>query len=241
MRIAICVPVTLALALAASAQAGVIGDRSFFAGIEHTFLDFETRGDGSPIGLGFKEALRIPADEYEVQGIRFGDPVSWQDIGTPPNSGGSVPDAVDAVGSWPTVIGGGFEGFAIEFLVPVRAFGIGVVQQGFIGFEEPSLDTTTRITAFDAAGEVLGETRLWLDTIDGQTGGLYAGGAYGDEWRTFPYGFLGLATEEPIARIEFNMSWQSVFDDLHFSAIPAPGAGAAFALLGLGALTRRRR
>jgi len=222
-----------------------VGDRSFFSGVEHTFLDFETRGDGSPIGLGFKEAAAIPPDEYAAQGIRLTAGMIWRDVGTPPSSDpntiGGWPEAVDAVGSWPTVIGRPFEPFTIEFLTPVRAFGIGVVQRGFIGFEEPSLDTTTRITAFNADDHILGETRLWLDTIDGQFGTIYENGIYGDEWRTHPYAFLGLATEEQIARVEFEMSWQSSFDDLHFSAVPAPGAGAAFGLLGLGALARRRR
>jgi len=68
-----------------SVQAGVISDRSFFSGIEHTLLDFETRGDGSDVGLGFAEALVIPPDEYLAQGIRFHNLVAWGDFHPEPN------------------------------------------------------------------------------------------------------------------------------------------------------------
>jgi len=160
-----------------------------------------------------------------------------------PGTGSSASDAVDSVGSWPTVIGltQSHVAFEIEFLVPVRSFGIGVAQDSFVHFGEPSEEFTTTITAFNAAGEALGVTTLWGETIDGGFGNVYAGGQYGDEWKIIQVGFLGLATDEPIARLRFDNAWQSLFDDLHFSAVPAPGAIAPFGLLGLGALTRRRR
>ena len=55
------------------------------------------------------------------------------------------------------------------------------------------------------------------------------------------YGFLGYASDVPIGRVEFTNTTFAIFDDLHFSAVPAPGAGAVFGLLTLGALARRRR
>jgi len=242
MRTRICVQVAFALALCAGADgAFTIGDRSFFNGKEHVFLDFETRGDGSPVGLGFKQARLMPTDEYAAFGVLFTSQWGWADIGTPPDPNASQALAVDAVGSWPTVIGGPGDTYRIDFTTPVHAFGIGVVQQGFADQGEPSAEFTSTITAFNADGEILGIVRLWEDLIDGGAGGAYAGGEYGEEWRIFTYGFLGLATEEPIAMLEFTNVRDSIFDDLHFSAVPAPGAGAAFGLLGLGALARRRR
>jgi len=243
MRSAICMQVAVGLALCASADgAFTIGDRSFFTGKEHVFLDFETRGDGSPVGLGFKEARLMPTDEYAAFGVRFATQWAWGDMGTPPDENASDSSAVDIVGSWPTVIGGTSGGTErIEFTTPVHAFGIAVVQLGFADWGEPSAEFTSTIRAFNADGDVLGVVRLWDELIDGQIGNTYAGGEYGDQWKNFLYGFLGLATDEPIAMLEFTNVRDSIFDDLHFSAVPAPGGGAAFGLLALGALARRRR
>jgi len=161
----------------------IVDDRDFFAGIEHTFLDFETRSDGTDVGLGFAEALVIPSDEYLAQGIRFQNLVAWGDYHPvpDPDSIGGTSEALDAVGSWPTAISGTTSGFSIEFVVPVRSFGIGVVQQGFIDFLAPDPSVTTTIRAFDAEGFELGSVLLWDELIDGQFGNLYEGGKYGDE------------------------------------------------------------
>ena len=242
MRRAVCMPVSLAFALCAGADgAFVVDDRSFFDGKEHVFLDFETRGDGTPVDLFFNSGELMSTDEYAASGVLFTTQWGWQHVGSPPSTGSSIAVALEAIGSWPTAIGGPGDTYRIGFITPVHAFGIGVVQGGFADQGEPSAEFTSTITAFDADGEILGVARLWEDLIDGGTGGVYAGGEYGDEWMNILYGFLGLATEEPIAMLEFTNVRDSIFDDLHFSAVPAPGAGAAFGLLALGALTRRRR
>jgi len=91
MRTRICGQATIALALCASADgafviedsvhcsrtdtrpacvgpegAFVIDDRSFFDGLEHTFLDFETRGDGTPLAplIPPNSGALMPNDEY---------------------------------------------------------------------------------------------------------------------------------------------------------------------------------
>lgn len=239
-----CVVVAVLVGAPSVRGAFVVDDPSYFAGKDHVFLDFETRGDGSPVGLGFKEARLLTEDEYAALGVRFpSDPAqwAWAHIGTPPDPNASRALAVEAVGSWPTVIGGIGDTARIVFTAPVRSFGIGVVQQGIPGDGEPAPEVMTTITAFNADGDELGVVRLWDSLIDGGTGGVHAGGIYGEEWRLFTYGFLGLATDEPIAMLEFTNARDTIFDHLHFSAIPAPGAGAAMGLLGLGALVRRRR
>ena len=236
----------LALAPAATG-AFVVDDPSFFASRPHTFLDFETRGDGSPVGLGFLEFEHFGEDEYLSKGIRFTngqhrwDTVPPPSIGTPhdPQGLGNLGDAVAAIGNVPTVYVPS-EGSEIHFLNEVHAFGIGVVQVGFSDSNVPDPDRTTTITAFDASGAELGRVTLWLDTIDGHFGAFWMTDDDGNDWFTYQYGFLGLASETPIAFIRFeNLS--SLFDSLYFSAVPAPGAGAAFGLMGLGALARRRR
>jgi len=272
MRTRICGQATIALALCASADgafviedsvhcsrtdtrpacvgpegAFVIDDRSFFDGLEHTFLDFETRGDGTPLAplIPPNDSAGMPSDEYAGSGILFDGPfVSWGRV-PPPEPilfpEGNRSDALEAAGSLSLYFGGGSqtESFSILFTEPVRAVGMAIIQQGFRG-GAPSIHRTSIISAYGQDGALLGELRFWGDLIDGGTGGVLAGGIFGDEFQQFQYGFVGFASETPIARLELD-EIGAVFDDLHFSAVPAPGAGAAFALLGLGALARRRR
>jgi hypothetical protein len=232
---------TTAFACAGADGAYVISDRAFFSGIDHTFLNFEARGDGTALNLAPKQVALIPSDEYASVGIRFATSFGWAHVGPPPDSNASMSNAVDAAGSWPTIVGGVGDTWVMEFVSPVRAIGMGVIQGSFGFGEEPGEDITVTMTAFDADGNLLGRASLWTDTVDGGFGGPYEGGKFGDEWSQINYGFLGLATETPIARLEFTNAFFSNIDDLHVSAIPAPGAGTAFALLGLGAGARRKR
>jgi hypothetical protein len=242
---AILVGAVTVISICTSAPAAVIiKDRSFFANKPHTFLDFETKGDGSPVDLPFLGAELFPPDEYSHFGVLFHDGVGRQNLPLPQAGGvlfpeGTIGDALDAVGSWPTAIGSINATWNLEFLIPVHAFGIGVVQDGFpAGPPDPILTST--ITAFDAAGDVLGVVRFWDDMIQGGFGGPYGGGVFGDDVLQYQYGFMGLVSNTPIARIEFTHTDFSIFDDLHFSAVPAPGAGVVFVMAGALALRRRR-
>jgi hypothetical protein len=222
----------------------VIDDRAYFAGIEHTMLDFETNGDGAPVVLPDLGSQYFRKDEYAGAGVRFEDGVAWSRFRAPsfgsqlfPNGG--VGDALDAVGSWPTAIGSAESTWGIDFTTEVHAVGIGVVQSGFPGIPDPILTTT--LTAFGADGSELGVVRLWDRFIDGGFGDAYLGGAFGEEYRQYSFGFLGLVSETPIARVEFSWAAFSIFDDLHFSAIPAPGAGVTLGVVGLLGVGRWRR
>jgi len=251
--IAVCV---CASASHAFASGVVIDDRSFFDGIETTFLDFETKGDGSPVDLPFLGRELFRDTEYNNFGVDFEsrDPNSFgmKWIDTPPPSadtilGGGIGDSLDAVGSWPTAIGGGRD-WTMTFSVPVHAVGIGVVQGNWgtpSNFDPPEEELQTRMRAFDAHGRLLGEVFFWDDLVDGGFGGAFAGGFFGEEFQKNPFGFLGIfSPDSPIASVQFTHSASIagvIFDDLFFSALPAPGAGAALVLTALGAGLRRHR
>ena len=246
MKIRIRAQAAVALTICTDASgAFVINDRSFVDAINHAVLDFESRGDGTALNLFPGQSVLIPSDEYASAVIRFKTPFAWGHIGAPPSDNpdftGGASEAVDAAGSWPTIIGGAGDAWTIEFTKPTLAFGAAVVQLGFADSSAPSEDVTTTIDAFSASGELLGSVTLWIDTVDGGFGGPYAGGRYGDEWSEFSYGFVGLAADEPIARIELRNVFNSILDDFHISEVPSPGTTSAFALLSVSVLARRRR
>jgi len=244
--------VACACAVAPTAVAGVvIDDRSFFHDIEHTLLNFETKGDGSRVDLPFVGMETFGPDEYSEYGVTFPQGGAWGNF-PPPNAdtilGGGIGDSLDAVGSWPTAIGGG-DDWTITFSVPVHAVGIGVVQAGW-GFTGPAGDRVilkelqTHMRAFDKHGLLLGEAVFWGDLVDGGFGGPFLGGDFGEEFDAFPFGFLGVfSPDRPIDHVRFTHGVDAgvIFDDLHFSALPAPGPGAALALTALSAGLRRRR
>jgi len=127
----------------------------------------------------------------------------------------------------------------MDFTSPVRRVGIAVVQISFQS-EFPSLEGSTAMRVFDTSGVEIATVALWGDLIDGG----FDGELFDEEGNAFDrirYGFIGYASDVPIGRVEFINTRRAKFDDLHFSAVPAPGAGAVFGLLGLGALARRRR
>jgi len=250
--------VACACAVAPTAVAGVvIDDPSFFDDIEHTLLDFETKGDGSLVDLPFLGRQVFSGSEYNNFGVNLqtrdslSSGMKWIDT-PPPNAdtilGGGIGDSLDAVGSWPTAIGGG-DDWTITFSVPVHAVGIGVVQAGW-GFTGPAGDRVilkelqTHMRAFSAGGRILGEAVFYGDLVDGGFGGPFLGGDFGEEFDAFPFGFLGVfSPDRPIDHVRFTHGVDAgvIFDDLHFSALPAPGPGAALALTALSAGLRRRR
>jgi len=219
---------------------GVIDDRSFFEGIEHTFLDFETKGDGSPVDVPLLGSQSFNDNEYAGYGVNFTPGVGWLNFPLSPLR--PISQSLDAVGSAPTAIGGGGDPWGFSFTVPVHAVGIGIVQGGWAG---PPIEKQhqTKMTAFDSEGNVLGEVLFWGDLVDGGFGGPFLGGDFGDEFVANPFGFLGIfSPDTPIARVEFsNFVSFTIQDDLFFSALPAPGPGAALALTALGMGLRRRR
>ena len=214
------------VALAPQAQGGfVIGEKSFFDFVPHTLIDFETRADGTDpfFGAGPTEIVHMPETEYAPFGFQFSEAsdVGWikvhrdgvQDVLA---SGGS-PEIFAGVGSGDEAV--------IEFLVPVRAFGLFALSErlAFFPFPPPS-----GLRVFDTEGNLLDEFLLEGDLLDGQIG-------------FFEFGFMGYASDVDIGRVEVVRNTVFGIDDLFFSAVPAPGGAAVMALGALGAGRRRQR
>jgi len=166
----------------------------------------------------------------------------------PPNPLCGICQSLGAVGSPVTAISGG-DDWTITFSVPVHAVGIGVVQGGW-GFTGPAGDRVilrelqTHMRAFDKHGLLLGEAVFWGDLVDGGFGGPFLGGSFGEEFLNNPFAFLGVfSPDRPIDHVRFThgVDVGVIFDDLHFSALPAPGAGTAIWLCALSTGLRRRR
>jgi hypothetical protein len=219
----------------------VIDDPSFFQNINHTLIDFEIFGDGTPILLPFKGFASITnEDEYLSQGIRFDltRPIGWGDTATPGD--GSVGSAADAFGAGEVFVGPASNdlGFRIEFTQPIFSFGMHALttQQ----FSDLSIDPT--ILAYDADDNLLGEISLGGDLVDGAFGVLIDDGVLQEQINQF--GFLGLWSDTPIARIEGDARFRhAAFDNLHFSTnpIPAPGVMGLALPVALASIRRRQR
>lgn len=217
--------------------ATVIDSRAYFENIEHTLIDFETRGDGSPViitqPLG---GLIIPANEYEAQGFLFDERLGvWQEMRGPTCDllGCSEGDALLKIGSPSTALSGGPNGRGIVFTQEVHAFSIGVVQS-FWATYPATQEAAPTVIAFDAMGSEIGRVSLWGELIDG---------GYGEWDGVVPliaYGEIGLASATPIARLEITVTGQSAFDDLRFSSVPAPGAMVVMGV-GIALISRRSR
>lgn len=211
-----------AIAPAASAHAAfIIDDRSFFEGIDHTLIDFETEADGTPIALEFNGIVLLTGTEYSSLGVRFAtdSPIAIVKSGSP-----SDRDALRIGGSLDNAFAFGTltrnTPFEILFDTPVHA-------AGFFALTVVTL-TAPEFEAFGVSGQSLGTFGLFGDLIDGQV----------DFVR---YGYIGIASDEAIARIALSngeIGWG--IDDLRFSAVPAPG-GVIVLVGGVGLLGVRRR
>lgn len=206
----------------ALADGFVVSDRAFFDAIPHTLIDFETRHDGTPIVVPEGENIPMNFGEYSTLGVAiFGDP-NWANFTSDDletiQAGHATPH--NSLAMFP-VSPGDPVGFAFLKSFPVRSFGIFVMMDVSV--------PTARPTFHISRDETVIETIVFEgDLVQGRIGDI-------------EFGFVGYTDDEPFAAVLLENFTRPVFDDLHFSAVPAPGAGAAFGLLGLGALTRRRR
>lgn len=200
----------------------VIDDRAFFEPIDHSLIDFETDGAGLPITLGFNQTLTLSPEEFAGVGVRFETTalLEYFRSGSP-----SIRDAQRIGGSLENYLPFGTldagTPFQILFDTPVRA-------AGFFALTVTTLPAP-EFEAFNGFGESLGTFGLVGNLVDGVIADHVV------------YGYIGIATDEPIARIALSngaIGWG--IDDLRFSAIPAPGAEVVVGV-GIALLTRRRQ
>jgi hypothetical protein len=217
------------LALCAGAAHGaIISDASFFDSKPTTLITFETNGAGSPVTLLQGQSLAMPANEYAALGVTLtgiGSSVYWV------NDGNAAFDAAQTVGASPTVsIPSSLNNsFTLTFSTEVRAFGFFVANNRLIDSTGPVF------VARDAGGNVI-ETVTFGNATNGSP---FVDGTFTIPNTTADYGFMGLVSSVPIASVTVTKQ-AAILDDLRFSAVPAPGMGAA-TILGAGLLGLRRR
>jgi len=214
----------LAPALLAGAQARadgmVITDPTFFDAIPHTLIDFETRHDGTPVDLPEGSILSMNFGEFSTLGVAiFGDP-NWvnftsDDLETVQGTYATLDNslAMGAVSPGSPV--------GLNLFPRVRSFGVFIMM-------DVSTPTLRPIFHISRDETVIQSIVFEGDLVQGRVGDI-------------EFGFLGFFDEEPFGAILMENFTRPAFDDLRFSAFPAPGAGAAFGLLALGAGLRRRR
>jgi hypothetical protein len=202
-----------AMAAAPAAAQTLIDDSSFFDPLPHTLLDMETDGNGVPVILNNGGSRVMGPSEYERQGVLFNPTISWVN-----DQSMEFDQALAIGGSLENGFASGNDDmFDIIFTGEVHAFGAWVVNNR-------NLLPRPTFTAYDAAGNIIETVVFEGRFVDGNI-------SFAE------YGFMGVASERAIARVSV-VKEAAMFDDLRFSIIPAPGAGA---LLALGLLAARRR
>jgi hypothetical protein len=218
-------PAVVAMSIGVSGAITPLVDRSGFSGVSHTLIDFETRGDGvTPIFLFPDSGVIIPNDEYAPNGVLFAD----SSVGIIRFSENTFSwDAFLAQSSPNNAFTGVSHSESIIFINEIHSVGFEVVFSN-LGFSQPP-----RLQAFDDFDNPLGEIVFDDTFIDGILG-------FSVE---VAYGFMGLSSTTPIAKITFNNMFDAVIDDLYFSAavIPAPGVLTLALPFSLAGIRRRQR
>lgn len=206
----------------AAANATIITDAAFFPPIPHTLISFENDGAGNAISLLNAATQAMPANAYDNLGVSFtaSSGMRWT------NDGNSLFDAAQLSGGSPanSIPSTFVNNFTITFSVPVRAFGMLVVNNRL---RDP-IGPTFFIR--DTQGNMI--DTLTFDSI-------FYDGQFGNANTVADFGFLGATYGVDIGSIEITKT-HAIFDDLRFSAIPAPGPIALTGLAILAAARRRR-
>jgi len=221
------VAASMAPVCAATGEATIVTDPTFFDRVPHALIDFETFGDGSPVSLPEGGVDIRFGNEYAQQGIISG--LADYLYGNPAPS--DLETAHMAVGSGDILMGferqGGTAPPSIGF---TSAVGLTQRSFGFAFVRNTTRDTALTLTLRDADAEVIAAFTQDQFVTLGQVGDL-------------EYGFAWVTSDTPIREILFQAGTFSgvFFDDIRFSAIPSPGTGVVVVAGVLAAHRRRRR
>lgn len=212
----------MAALAAVPASGAAIFDASYFDGVLHTLITFETDGNGDPVYLAH---TAIFLDEYFDQGFTFMDTTWFYRDSTADAQG------AQAIGGSPENymrIPYPFDMLTIDFNVPVTAFGLWIQANN-------RYDTGIVFRAYASSGvpELIDTVYFEDDAIDGTIGEV-------------DYGFLGISSDREISYVTINCRENAfLMDNLMFDyAVPEPSIPmllSAGGLLSLLSLRRRRR
>ncbi len=212
-----------------AAGAGTINDSSFFDSVVgSTMIDFETDGSGGSVNLLNGQSSAFGANEYASLGVVFSGGNQWV------NDGGVSFDAaqlLSGISGENSIPGATLDTFSIEFTTEIDAVGFWIANNYVTDSTGPT------IVAYDDTNTILESVNF--GTIDSSS--IFVDGRIG----VADYGFMGLTTDVPIARIEITKD-AAILDDFIFGdvtqppVIPLPHA-AGMGLAGLAIVTMRRR
>ena len=199
------------------AQAERILDVNYFDDVGHFKLTFNYDGEGNEISMS-KGGLRVmPEIEYVHQGLERTRIAYWAR-----DSNDKFEDLLEQFASAPiyVILGGSREDYTIlEFDPPVSDFGFWIFQN--------TINPRPEFFAYDANNKLIESAKFDNDAIDGT---IKIGGG------TVEYGFIGIAADREISRIELPTG-PVAFDDLYYT--PEPSAALLLLLAGAGVLRRR--
>ncbi len=174
-----------ALAVHTSATGSIIDDKSQFVG-DFTVIDFETRGDGSPLILEEGRWIELMPDEYGPLGITITGALNFlgNERAFVGNDAGPQSDTAQAIVGSPLngLVHGGLNGYIrFDFAHAVNAIGLAA--------QNRTDSASLRLEVYDSADGLIEGVDFSGALIDGTV----LGSDFGNAW-DLEYGFLGLYT-----------------------------------------------
>jgi len=192
--------------------AGILSGPEYFDTIPHTFVDFETDGSGTPVLLAENSVRPMPLDEYAALGFTVDVDALWlRDAGPSATQARDTYGGGDNVMKFPS-----YNIFSIEFSTPINAFGFWLMK--------------SNLFVNNPLFEAYGDNGL-IETAE------FSGSLIDDSIGVIDYGFLGIATDQPITRIDITTNAILALDNFMFVPVPEP---TTLLLLSLGGLFLRK-
>lgn len=204
-------------------------DRSAFAGVPGTLLDFETRADGTdPFdGFSMSEGVDSPTDEYAAQGfVVEGTTPVWIRIFRD-----GFPEVLEQAGSPDILFGIAATNSTVvelQFTTPLQSVGFLALSTRLAFLPAPD---PTELRFYDQFNELIVALTLDGPLLDGTIGDI-------------EFGYMGVSTfgDRLIDRMEVIRPRSFGIDDLFMSSTPVPAPGGVVVMgVGVVALGGRRR